>query len=77
MKHKRGLLPARTVRRLRNSGSNGLALGAKTEVLRMRVSPSQKEAIVADAKALGVSATELLLHLHRVASPTLARRLSR
>jgi hypothetical protein len=73
MKRKKVRLSEQTVRDLKKKGSVGYVFVAKTEVMRMRVSPDQKAAIVADAKALGVSATELLLHLHRVVSPTLRK----
>ena len=71
MKPKKIRLSARTERTLRAWSEESPVFGAKTMIFRMRVSPDQKDAILADAKALGVSATELLLQLHRVASPSL------
>lgn len=46
----------------------------KSATMRLRVTPEQKARITADAKDLGVSATELLLQLHRIASPSLRKK---
>lgn len=46
----------------------------KSESMRLRVTPQQKADIAADAEALGVSATELLLQLHRIASPSFRKK---
>jgi hypothetical protein len=46
----------------------------KSASMRLRVTPQQKAEITEDAKNLGVSATELLLQLHRIASPSLRKK---
>ncbi len=46
----------------------------KSASMRLRVTPQQKAEIAEDAKNLGVSATELLLQLHRIASPSLRKK---
>lgn len=46
----------------------------KSASMRLRVTPQQKAEITEDAKNLGVSATELLLQLHRIAAPSLRKR---
>ena len=67
-------LPSALTRHFANGLKRAPRSPIKSETMRLRVSPEQKRRIISDAGRFGLSATELLLQLHRIACSSLGER---
>jgi hypothetical protein len=66
-------LPPAVAREVKRSARSVAIPTCKSATMCLRISPEQKAAIMSDAEALGISATELLLQLHLLSAPVLRK----